>query len=80
MADAAGATQIGYEPANALGTLWQVAPKLAARLAGSHNYASAVQTYLRALDFYCAQRGIPASRLRIHTVVRDGAIVQRISG
>lgn len=80
MLEAAGTTQIGYEVPNALGALWQTAPRLAAKLTRLHNYAKAVQTYLRAIDFYCYQQGVSPRRVRVETTVSDGRIVQRISG
>lgn len=80
MADPAGSTQIRYEQANALAALWAVAPRLAAKLNRLHNYAKAVQTYLRAVDFYCLQNGVSARKVRIDTTVHDERIVQRILG
>ena len=77
---AAGSTEIGYEVPNALGAVWQLAPRLAVKLTGMHNYALAVQTYLRALDFYCEQHGIKPSRVRVDMLTGEGRIVQRISG
>jgi hypothetical protein len=80
MADPAGSNRIQYEVANALGALWAIAPRLAAKLNRLHNYAKAVQTYLRAVDFYCLQNGVSPGRVRIDTTVHDDRIVQRISG
>lgn len=82
MADPAGSTRIGFEVPNALGALWQTAPRLAAKLTRLHNYAKAVQTYLRAVDFYCQQHGVSSAgakrRLRVDTTVTETTIVQRI--
>ena len=80
MPEHARSTRIEYEVPNALGALWQLAPRLAPKLTRAHNYAKAVQTYLRAVDFYCLQHGVKPSRIRIDTVVHEGRIVQRISG
>lgn len=80
MPDPAGSTRVGYETPNALGALWQLAPGLAAKCVRCGNYAKAVQTFLRAIDFYCHQHGVPASRVKIDTTVGEGRIVQRISG
>jgi hypothetical protein len=80
VADPAGSTRIGYETPNALGALWQLQPKLAAKCVRLANYAKAIQTYLRAIDFYCHQHGISPARVRIDTTVHDGRIVQRIGG
>jgi hypothetical protein len=66
--------------ANALGSLWTVCPKLAAKCSRMHNYAKAVQTYLRAVDFYCLQHNVSPRRVRIDTHVEGDRIVQRISG
>lgn len=79
MPEHAGSTSIGYETGNALGAVWETAPRLAGKLTRMHNYALAVQTYLRALDFYCYQTGTKPWRVRVDTSVRDGAIVQRIT-
>lgn len=76
----AGSTRIGYEVPNALGALWQVCPKLAAKCTRAHNYAKAIQTYLRALDFYCLQHNVSPRRVRVETWVEGDRIVQRISG
>lgn len=70
----------GFEPLNALDVLWIKRPRLAARVARRHNYAKAVQTYLRAVDFYSCENGVPPRRIRVETHVHDGRIVQRISG
>ena len=80
MADPAGTTRMGYEVGNALGALWAIAPRLAAKLTRLHNYAKAVQTYLRAVDFYCDQHGIPPRKVRIDTHIEGDRMVQRISG
>ena len=80
MADPARSTRIEFEVPNALGALYQLAPRLAPKLTRAHNYAKAVQTYLRAVDFYCLQHGVKPAHVRIDTVVHDGRIVQRISG
>lgn len=80
MTDHARSTLIGYEVGNALGAIWQLAPRLAPKLTRAANYAKAVQTYLRAVDFYCLQHGVKPSKVRIDTIVHDGRIVQRISG
>lgn len=80
MPDSAGSTRIGYEVPNALGAVWQVAPRLAAKLTRLHNYAKAVQTYLRAVDFYCLQNGVNARKVRIDTTIEGDRIVQRILG
>jgi hypothetical protein len=79
MPDHAGSTQIRYETPNALGALWQLAPRLAARCIRLTNYAKAIQTYLRAIDFYCQQHAISPSRVKIDTFVGEGRIIQRIS-
>lgn len=76
----AASTEIRYEVPNALGAVWAVAPRLAVKLTRRHNYAKAVQTYLRAIDFYCEQHGVNPRRIRIDTTIGDGRIVQRISG
>lgn len=65
---------------NALGACWSVAPRLAAKLTRMHNYAKAVQTYLRAVDFYCLQHNVSPRRVRVETWVEGDRIVQRISG
>jgi hypothetical protein len=80
MPDPAGSTRIDYEVGNALGAVWQVMPRLAAKLTRCHNYAKAVQTYLRAVDFYCDQHGITPARIRIDTTLERDRLVQRISG
>ena len=80
MTEHAGSTRIGYEVPNALGALWQVAPRLAAKLTRAHNYALAVQTYLRAVDFYCYQTGARPRSVRVDTTVGEARIVQRITG
>lgn len=80
MPDPAGTTRIGFEVPNALGALWQTQPRLAEKLTRLHNYAKAVQTYLRAVDFYCDRHGISPRRITVETTVADGRIVQRISG
>ena len=80
MPDHFGSTRVTDTEANALGMLWHVAPNLAARCVTATNYAKAIQTYLRAVDFYCLQNGVSPRRVRIDTEVRDGRIVQRISG
>lgn len=69
-----------FETPNALGMLWRRTPILAQRLERMHNYAKAVQTFLRAVDLYCDQKGLDASRVRIDTEFRDGRIIQRIVG
>lgn len=79
MADSAGTTRIGYEVPNALGSLYQVAPRLATKCMTMTNYALAVQTYLRAVDFYSFQTGVPARKVRVQTTISDGRIVQRIT-
>lgn len=79
MTEHAGTTRIGYEVPNALGALYQVAPRLATKCMSMTNYALAVQTYLRAIDFYCYQTGTPARKVRVETTVSDGRIVQRIT-
>lgn len=79
MLEPAGTTRIGYETGNALGAVWQTAPRLAVKLTGMHNYALAVQTYLRALDFYCYQTGTKPWKVHVDTTVRDGRIIQRIT-
>lgn len=73
-------TQSGFEPINALSAVWAVAPRLAEKLTRMHNYAKAVQTYLRALDFYCQQNAVSPRKVRVETTVLDSRIVQRISG
>lgn len=78
--DPAGSTRIGYETPNALGALWQSRPRLAAACVQRTSYAKAVQTYLRAVDFYCEQNGVSPGRVRVNTEVRDGRIIQRIVG
>ncbi len=82
MAAPADSTRIGFEVPNALGALWQTAPRLALKLTRLHNYAKAVQTYLRAVDFYCQQHGVSSvrakRRLRVETTVGERAILQRI--
>lgn len=80
MADPAGTTEMRYEVANALGALYALAPRLARKMDRLHNYAKAIQTYLRAIDFYCLQNGVSASRVRVDTTVHDDRIVQRITG
>lgn len=80
MPEYAGSTRIGYEVPNALGAVWQVAPRLASKLTRFHNYALAVQTYLRAIDFYCYQTGANARNVRVETTIHEGRIVQRITG
>lgn len=80
MPEHAGDTQILFEPVNALGAVWAVAPRLAAKLTRMHNYAKAVQTYLRAVDFYCEQNAVSPGRVRVETTVFEDRIVQRISG
>lgn len=80
MPEHAGDTRIGFEVVNALGAVWSVAPRLATKLTRLHNYAKAVQTYLRAVDFYCEQHGISPRRVRVETTVFEDRIVQRISG
>jgi len=80
MPEHAGSTRIEYEVPNALGAAWQIAPRLAAKLTRMHNYALAVQTYLRAVDFFCYQTGTRPHRVRVDTTVHDGRIVQRITG
>jgi hypothetical protein len=69
-----------FETPNALGMLWRRAPILAKRLTLAHNYAKAVQTYLRAVDLYCDQKGLRADQVHVETEVRDGRIIQRITG
>lgn len=80
MPDHFGSTQLIDTEANALGMLWHLCPKLAAKCTRAHNYAKAIQTYLRAVDFYCLQNGVSPRRVRIDTTVHDGRIVQRILG
>lgn len=80
MPEHADSTRIGYEVPNALGALWQLMPRLAAKCSRAHNYALAVQTYLRAVDFFCYQTGVSPRRVRVDTTVHDGRIVQRIIG
>lgn len=80
MADTAGSTRIEYEVANALGAFHSAAPRLARLFLRRHNYALAVQTYLRALSFYCQQHGVSKSRVRVETWIEGDRIVQRISG
>lgn len=79
--DAAG-TSLSYRDheANALGAVWAVAPRFAAKLTRMHNYAKAVQTYLRAVDFYCLQHNVSPSRVRVETWVEGDRLIQRISG
>lgn len=77
--DPAGTTRIGFEEPNALGALWRLQPRLAAKCTRAHNYAKAVQTMLRALDLYCHTYGVSPSRLRVRTTLHEGRIVQRIS-
>jgi hypothetical protein len=69
-----------FETPNALGMLWRRTPILAKRLTAAHNYAKAVQTYLRAVDLYCMEKGLDASRVTVDTEVHDGRIIQRIIG
>lgn len=78
MPESAGSTRIGYEIPNALGSLWAVCPKLAAKCAVLHNYAKAVQTYLRAVDFYVIQHGVRPSQIRVTTTLHHDRIVQVI--
>lgn len=80
MRDSAGSTRIVYEEANALGALWRLQPRLAAKCTRSHNYAKAIQTMLRALDLYCHTYNVNPARIRVQTSLRDGRIVQRITG
>lgn len=80
MPEHARSTRIEYEVPNALGAIWQVAPRLAVKLTRAHNYAKAIQTYLRAIDFYCLQHGVSPAKIRVDTVVHEGRVVQRISG
>lgn len=80
MADHAGTTRGGYEVANALGALWALAPRLARLCTVRHNYALAIQTYLRGLDFYCLQHDVRPGRLRIDTFVEGDKLIQRING
>lgn len=80
MPDPAGSSRVAYEVANALGQLWRLAPRLAAKMVRCHNYAKAVQTYLRAVDFYCLQHGVDPSRVRIETTIDGDRMVQRILG
>lgn len=77
--DPAGTTRIGYEVANALGSLQTLCPKLAAKCSRMHNYAKAVQTYLRAVDFYCYQQGVAPSCVRVETTRFSDRIVQEIT-
>lgn len=76
----AGSTQITFEHINAYGVVHTIAPRLAAKLTRLHNYAKIVQTYLRAVDFYCEQYDVDPSRVRIETTLYEDRIVQRISG
>lgn len=79
--DAAGTSKHYVDrEANALGAVWSVAPRFAAKLTRMHNYAKAVQTYLRAVDFYCLQHNVSPRKIRIDTVCEGDRIVQRISG
>lgn len=71
---------ITFETPNALGMLWRRTPILAKRLTAAHNYAKAVQTYLRAVDLYCMEKGLSPANVRVETEVRDGRIIQRITG
>lgn len=80
MGDPAGSSRIEYEIGNALGMLWAVAPRLALKLTRLANYAKAVQTYLRAVDFYCEQNGVSPAKVRVETFVAGDRLVQRISG
>jgi hypothetical protein len=77
---AANTTRVGYEVANALGALWAVRPKLAALCERQHNYALAIQTYLRAIDFYCLENGIRPDRVHVETFIDGDRLVQRITG
>lgn len=78
-AQAAGSTRIGYEIANALGALHSLCPKLAAKCNAMHNYAKAVQTYLRAVDFYCYQKGVRPERVRVSTTLFADRIEQEFT-
>jgi hypothetical protein len=80
MAEHARAKGTSFETPNALGMLWRRVPILADRLTKMHNYAKAVQTYLRAVDLYCMEKGISPAKVRVDTEVRDGRLIQRIIG
>ena len=80
MANHAGSTGIRYEVPNALGALWALMPRLAKLCVDRHNYALAIQTYLRGVDFYCQQNGVSPSQIRVDTTIGEGRIVQRITG
>lgn len=80
MPDHARSTQVTDTEANALGMLWKVCPKLALKCTRLHNYAKAIQTYLRAVDFYCLQNGVSPRKISVDSTVHDGRIVQRILG
>jgi hypothetical protein len=80
MPEHARANRVEYEIGNALGMLWRVAPRLAVKLTRLHNYAKAVQTYLRAVDLYCEEYGLDPSRVRIDTTIEGDRMIQRITG
>lgn len=80
MPDPAGTSRVEYEVGNALGAMWAVAPRLAPKLTRMANYAKAVQTYLRAVDFYCQQNGVSPAKVRVETFVAGDRLIQRISG
>lgn len=80
MPEHAGSSRVGYEVGNALGALWATRPRLAALCERRHNYALALQTYLRAIDFFCLQRGISPRRVRVETRIEGDRLIQRFIG
>lgn len=84
MSDAAGATQGGYEIANALGRLNADQPKLGELAGKTTSYARAIAYFLRIIDLYCQGRGITtadAGKLTIERRVQPSGVVRwRITG